>query len=65
MNKQIVLAARPAGFPKDSDFKLVESRVPTPGDGQILVRSIYLSVDPYKTNDPSLALVSGFRPSGY
>lgn len=47
MNRQILLAARPVGFPKDSDFKLVESPVPTPGDGQILVRSIYLSVDPY------------------
>jgi NADPH:quinone reductase len=47
MNRQILLAARPVGFPKDSDFNLVESPVPTPGDGQILVRSIYLSVDPY------------------
>lgn len=47
MNRQILLAARPAGFPKDSDFKLVESPAPAPGDGQILVRSIYLSVDPY------------------
>src|SRR5258705_5159140 len=47
MNKRILLAARPVGFPRDSDFKLVESPVPTPGDGQILVRSIYLSVDPY------------------
>jgi leukotriene B4 12-hydroxydehydrogenase/15-oxo-prostaglandin 13-reductase len=47
MNKQILLAARPVGFPKDSDFKLVETPVPTIGDGQILVRSIYLSVDPY------------------
>lgn len=47
MNRQILLAARPIGFPKDSDFNLVESAIPTPGDGQILVRSIYLSVDPY------------------
>jgi NADPH-dependent curcumin reductase CurA len=47
MNRQILLAARPVGFPKDSDFKLVESPVPTPGEGQFLVRSIYLSVDPY------------------
>ena len=47
MNKRILLAARPVGFPQDSDFKLVESPIPTPGDGQILVRSIYLSVDPY------------------
>ncbi|HSE37161.1 MAG TPA: NADP-dependent oxidoreductase [Blastocatellia bacterium] len=47
MNKQILLAARPVGFPKESDFKLVESVVPIPREGQILVRSIYLSVDPY------------------
>ncbi len=47
MNRQILLAARPVGFPKDSDFNLVESPVPNPGEGQILVRSIYLSVDPY------------------
>src|SRR6185436_17412687 len=47
MNRQILLAARPVGFPKESDFNLVESAIPTPGDGQILVRSIYLSVDPY------------------
>ena len=46
-NKQILLAARPVGFPKDSDFKLVESPVPVPGEGQMLVRSIYISVDPY------------------
>ena len=47
MNRQILLAARPVGFPKESDFNLVESPVPTPQEGQILVRSIYLSVDPY------------------
>lgn len=47
MNRRILLAARPVGYPQDGDFKLVESPVPTPGDGQILVRSIYLSVDPY------------------
>jgi len=46
-NKQIVLAARPLGFPKPSDFKLVESPVPAPGPNQLLVRSLYLSVDPY------------------
>lgn len=46
-NKQIVLAARPVGFPKDSDFKLVESPIPNASDGQILVQSIFVSVDPY------------------
>ena len=47
LNKQITLAARPVGFPKDSDFKLVESPMPTPKDGEFLVRVIYMSVDPY------------------
>jgi len=47
MNRQVTLAARPVGFPKESDFKLVESPLPTPGPGQMLVRALYLSVDPY------------------
>ena len=47
VNRQILLAARPVGFPKDSDFRLVEAPLPTPADGQFLVRSIYVSVDPY------------------
>ncbi|HSF22586.1 MAG TPA: NADP-dependent oxidoreductase [Blastocatellia bacterium] len=47
INRQITLAARPIGFPKDSDFKLVESPAPTPKDGEFLVRTIYMSVDPY------------------
>src|SRR5262245_33340577 len=47
MNRQITLAARPTGFPKESDFRLVESAIPTPGPGEVLVRTLYLSVDPY------------------
>lgn len=47
LNRQITLAARPVGFPKESDFKLVESPMPTPKDGEFLVRVIYMSVDPY------------------
>ncbi len=47
MNRQITLAARPVGYPKESDFKLVETPIPTPDDGQVLVKTIYLSVDPY------------------
>ena len=47
LNKQILLAQRPDGLPKESDFKLVESTIPTPTDGQILVRALFLSVDPY------------------
>lgn len=47
INRQITLAARPVGYPKLSDFKLIESPMPQPDDGQILVRALYLSVDPY------------------
>jgi len=59
INRQITLAERPTGFPKERDFKLVESPVPSPGPNQFLVRAIYLSVDPYmrgRMNDrPSYA----------
>jgi NADPH-dependent curcumin reductase CurA len=47
VNKQITLAARPSGMPKPSDFKLVESSVPEAKAGEILVRVLYVSVDPY------------------
>ena len=47
MNRQITLASRPVGYPKESDFNLVEVPIPTPGDGEVLVRTLYLSVDPY------------------
>ena len=45
--RQIVLAARPHGRPKLSDFRLEEAAVPTPGTGQILLEVQYLSLDPY------------------
>jgi NADPH-dependent curcumin reductase CurA len=47
MNRQITLAARPAGYPKESDFNLVQAHVPVPGSGEMLIRIIYLSLDPY------------------
>ena len=47
MNRQIVLAARPEGLPKPSDFRLVEMPVPELTEGQFLVKTNYLSVDPY------------------
>ena len=46
-NRQIVLAARPEGAPKASDFDLVEAAIGKPGDGEVLCRTIYLSLDPY------------------
>ncbi len=47
MNRQIVLAARPHGEPKETDFRLVETPVPGAGPGQMLLRTLYLSLDPY------------------
>jgi NADPH-dependent curcumin reductase CurA len=47
VNRRITLASRPEGAPKDSDFKLIEAAVPEPGPGQMLCRTIYLSLDPY------------------
>jgi NADPH:quinone reductase len=47
INRKITLAARPVGYPKESDFNLVEEPMPVPGPGQMLVRIIYLSLDPY------------------
>ena len=47
VNRQITLAARPVGMPKESDFKLVERPVADPADGELLVQVHYLSVDPY------------------
>jgi NADPH:quinone reductase len=45
--RQFKLAARPVGMPKESDFSLTEIPVPTLGEGQVLVKTSYLSVDPY------------------
>jgi len=44
---EIRLAARPQGWPTEENFEVAEVAVPEPGDGQILVRNIYMSVDPY------------------
>jgi NADPH-dependent curcumin reductase CurA len=46
-NRQILLASRPRGEPTPDNFKLVETEVPDPGPGQMLLRTIYLSLDPY------------------
>jgi NADPH-dependent curcumin reductase len=45
--RRIVLASRPVGEPKPSDFRLEEFAVPQPGPGEILLRTKFLSLDPY------------------
>ncbi|MEI9988503.1 MAG: NADP-dependent oxidoreductase [Rhizomicrobium sp.] len=46
-NREIRLKSRPHGLPTTDNFELVETAVPTPGPGQVLVRNSYISVDPY------------------
>jgi len=48
VNRQILLAARPVGYPKETDFRLVETALPEPAPGQMLVRTLWLSLDPYQ-----------------
>lgn len=45
-NRQIRLAAHPVGMVQDSDFEMVQAPVPTAGDGEALLRTLYLSLDP-------------------
>lgn len=47
VNKRILLAARPVGMPKESDFRIVSEGVETMAAGDVLVEILYLSVDPY------------------
>jgi len=46
-NRQWRLAARPKGQPKPSDFKWVEDPAPQAGPGQVLLKTLWLSLDPY------------------
>lgn len=45
--KEIRLASRPTGWPTAANFAIAETPVPTAGVGQVLVRNVYMSVDPY------------------
>ncbi|MFA6956732.1 MAG: NADP-dependent oxidoreductase [Thermoanaerobaculia bacterium] len=47
MNTQILFRSRPAGEPHESNFRRVQHGIPTPVDGEILCRTIWLSLDPY------------------
>ncbi|MFI9172927.1 NADP-dependent oxidoreductase [Streptomyces lincolnensis] len=55
INREWHLLSRPVGWPKAEDFALAEADVPTPGEGQVLVRNKYLSVDPYMRGRMSAA----------
>ena len=44
---QVLLASRPSGLVEESNFRIVETDVPTPGPGEVLVKNLWLSLDPY------------------
>lgn len=46
-NLQVQLASRPDGTVSEANFRLVEGPMPSPGEGEVLVRNLYLSLDPY------------------
>ncbi|NWD67094.1 NADP-dependent oxidoreductase [Pseudomonas gingeri] len=47
VNRSVVLAARPHGAPSLANFRLEQGPVPQPGEGQVLLRTVFLSLDPY------------------
>ncbi|MFJ4863650.1 MULTISPECIES: NADP-dependent oxidoreductase [unclassified Streptomyces] len=47
VSREIHLVSRPVGAPEPEDFRLVTTELPEPGEGQILVRNTWMSVDPY------------------
>lgn len=46
-NRQILLNSRPAGMPTTDNFRIEDTEIPQLNDGEVLVRTLYLSVDPY------------------
>lgn len=46
-NRKILLASRPVGMPDESNFNTIDTDIPEIKDGEVLVRSVYISVDPY------------------
>ena len=49
-NRRIVLVSRPRGRPVPGDFRVETSPIPEPRDGEVLLRTLYLSLDPYMRN---------------
>ena len=45
--RQVVLLRRPVGLPQAEDFAVREAELPEPGAGEVLVRNVCMSVDPY------------------
>lgn len=67
-NRRWVLASRPHGAPALSNFRLEDDSVATPGEGQVLLRTVYLSLDPYMrgrmSDEPSYSPGRDWRGDG-
>ena len=62
VNRQILLKSRPEGAPSLDNFELTESPVREPGEGEVLTRTLYLSLDPYMRGRMSAANPMPSRP---
>lgn len=62
--KRIVMTRFPEGMPDHEDLKLEDCGIPTPGDGEVLLRTIYLSLDPYMRGrmTPAKSYTAGIEP---
>lgn len=56
VNRKILFASRPMGIPDKSNFEMIEERVPEIKEGEVLIRTLYLSVDPYMRGRMSNAI---------
>jgi NADPH-dependent curcumin reductase CurA len=54
-NRQVLLKRRPTGAPTVGDFEIVDGPIPDPAEDEVLVRGIYLSLDPYMRGRMSAA----------
>jgi len=45
-NRRVLLRSRPVGEPRPTDFEIVDTPLPAPGEAELLCRTIYLSLDP-------------------
>jgi NADPH-dependent curcumin reductase CurA len=46
-NRQVRLRRHPVGMPRPTDFEIVDAPIPSPGEGEVLSRTLFLSLDPY------------------
>ena len=47
INKQVQLEQQPEGTPNEKDFRVVETEIPSPKNGEFLAKNLFLSLDPY------------------